>query len=124
MSLRNPLAKVKGLGASGEGSHHWWLQRLSALALIPLGLWFMFAIIRHLIDDYTTVTQWLAHPGIALATVLFSVFVFFHAHLGVQVVIEDYVHNEAVKMVCLLLSKAVLLVAGAASVFALLSLAL
>ena len=124
MSLRHPLARVKGAGPSGEGSHHWWLQRLSALALIPLGLWFMFAVIGHLDDDYSAVVQWLSHPGVALAAVLFSVFMFFHAHLGVQVVIEDYIHNEAVKMISLLISKAVLLVAGAASVFAILSLAL
>ena len=124
MSLRHPLARVKGAGPSGEGSHHWWLQRLSALALIPLGLWFMFAVIRHLDDDYLTVSQWLAHPGVALGAVLFSAFMFFHAHLGVQVVIEDYVHNEATKMACLLLSRTVMLVAGAASVFAILSLAL
>jgi len=124
MSLRHPLARAKGDGSSGEGSHHWWLQRLSALALIPLGLWFVFAVIGHLGDDYSAVVRWLSHPGVALAAVLFSVFMFFHAHLGVQVVIEDYIHNESVKIICLLVSKAVLLVAGAASVFAILSLAL
>jgi len=124
MNLRHPLARVKGLGASGEGSHHWWLQRVSALALVPLSFWFVFSILNHVGDGHAEVVAWVSHPGVALMLVLYLGFMFFHAQLGVQVVIEDYVHAEGPKMILLLLVKGVALVAGLASIFAVLRLAL
>ncbi len=124
MNLRHPLANAKGSGASGEGSHHWWLQRLTAVALIPLSLWFMFAVVSHIGDDYQTITTWVSHPGVAVFLILYLVFMFWHGQLGVQVIIEDYVHHEGTKLFLMLLIKAVLLLAGAASVFAILKLAL
>jgi succinate dehydrogenase / fumarate reductase membrane anchor subunit len=124
MSLKHPLAKVKGMGASGEGSHHWWLQRISALALIPLSLWFLFSVIGHIGDDYQTVINWMSHPCVAVLLILYLGFMFFHAQLGLQVVVEDYLHNEFVKLCILLSIKAIFLVAGVASVFAVLRIAL
>lgn len=124
MNLRHPLARVKGLGASGEGSHHWWLQRASALALIPLTLWFVFAVLNHIGDSHAEVVAWVSHPGVALMLILYFGFMFFHAQLGVQVVIEDYVHTEGLKLGLLLAVKAVALVAGLGSIFAVLRLAL
>lgn len=124
MRYRNPLAQVKGLGASGEGSHHWWIQRLTALALVPLSFWFVFSILNHISDDHASVVAWISQPGVAVMMILYLAFMFIHAQLGVQVVIEDYVHNERVKMVSLLAVKTVLLVAGVGSVFAVLRLAL
>ena len=124
MSLRHPLARVKGLGASGEGSHHWWLQRVSALALIPLTLWFVFSIIGHLGDGYADIVAWVAHPPIAVLLILYIGFMLFHGQLGMQVVFEDYVHNKSTKSVCILLTKAVFLLAGVASIFAIIKIAL
>ena len=124
MSLRHPLARVKGLGSSGEGSHHWGLQRVSAIALVPLTLWFLFAALGQVGSSHAEVTAWLSSPGVALLLVLFLGFMFYHASLGVQVVIEDYVHSETAKTVSLLLVKGVLLLAGAAAVFAVLRVAL
>ena len=120
MNLRNPLAKVKGLGASGEGSHHWWLQRVSAIALVPLSLWFVFSVINHIGDDYSAVTAWISQPSVALVLILYFGFMFFHAQLGIQVVIEDYVHSEPLKIISLLLVKAIAIVAGLAAILAVL----
>ena len=124
MNLRNPLARVKGLGASGEGSHHWWLQRVTALALVPLSLWFVFSIIGHIGDSHSEISAWMAQPSVALLLILYLCFMFFHAQLGVQVVIEDYVHSEPVKIVSLLFVKAIAIVAGLASILSVLRLAL
>ncbi len=124
MSLRHPLARVKGLGPSGEGSHHWWLQRLTALALIPLSIWFVFAVLGHIGDSHADILAWVSNPGVALMILLYLVFMFFHAQLGLQVVIEDYVHSEGLKLGVLLVMKAVLLLAAAGSIFAVLRVAI
>ena len=124
MSLRHPLARVKGLGASGEGSHHWWLQRLTALALVPLSIWFVFSVLAHIGDSHAEILMWVSSPGVALMLILYLVFMFFHAQLGLQVVIEDYVQGEGRRLCLLLIMKAVLLLAAAASVFAVLRVAI
>lgn len=124
MSLRAPLAKVKGLGASGEGSHHWWLQRMSALALIPLSFWFVFSMINHIGDSHESAIAWVSQPWVALLLVLYLLFLFFHAQLGMQVVIEDYVHSQTAKFIALMVVKGLTVVAGLAAVFAVLRLAL
>jgi succinate dehydrogenase / fumarate reductase membrane anchor subunit len=124
MSLRHPLAKVKGVGASGDGSHHWWLQRLSALALVPLSLWFLFAIVGHIDDDYQSIVNWISLPYVSVLLILYLGFMLFHGQLGIQVVLEDYVHTESVKFCLLMISKAVFLFAGVASIFAILKVSL
>lgn len=124
MNLRHPLARVKGLGASGEGSHHWWAQRLSALALIPLSLWFVFSVVSHIGDSHGEVLAWVATPSVAVMLVLFIGFMLYHAQLGVQVVIEDYVHSEPVKVLLLLAIKGLALVLGLGGIFAILRVAL
>jgi succinate dehydrogenase / fumarate reductase membrane anchor subunit len=123
-NLRTPLARVKGLGASGEGSHHWWVQRVTAIALAPLSLWFVFAMMSHVGDSHEVAIAWISHPGVAVLLVLYLGFMFFHAQLGLQVVIEDYVHNETIKLVFMLLMKGLCLLAGLASIFAVLRVAL
>ena len=123
-NLRTPLARVKGLGASGEGAHHWWVQRVSAVALIPLSLWFVFAMMNHVGDSHEAAIAWISHPGIAVMLVLYLGFMFFHAQLGLQVVIEDYVHNEPVKLVSMMLMKGLCLLAGLGAIFAVLRIAL
>lgn len=102
MSLRTPLGKVRGLGSAKDGTHHWWMQRLTALALIPLSLWFVGAIIGLHDESHDYVIEWLASP-IHTALLLSLIFaVFYHAQLGLQVVIEDYVHVEWVKLTTLI----------------------
>ena len=124
MNIRHPLARAKGLGASGEGAHHWWLQRVSALALVPLTLWFVWAILIHIGAEHNAATAWIAQPEVALLLILYLLFTFFHAQLGLQVVIEDYISSEGVRMIILLVMKAVNLLAAAAALFSVLRIAL
>ncbi len=124
MSLRHPLARVKGLGASGEGSHHWKAQRLSAIALIPLTIWFVFSIIGHVGGSYPEVVNWISNPFVALMLVLLLGFMVYHAQLGVQVVIEDYIHMESLKLILVIAVKGMALLLGLAGVFAILRVAL
>jgi succinate dehydrogenase / fumarate reductase membrane anchor subunit len=96
--LRSPLGRARGLGSARAGSHHWWAQRLTAIALVPLTLWFIFSAIRLAGAPHAVVIDWLASPmtmGLMLALIVAT---FHHLQLGVQVVIEDYVHDERIKM--------------------------
>jgi succinate dehydrogenase / fumarate reductase membrane anchor subunit len=103
---RTALARVRGLGAAREGVGHWWAQRVSALLLIPLVLWFVTALLAHVGADQAAVAAWLGQPvTYGLMLVLLGA-VFWHAALGLQVVIEDYVHGAAAKLLLILLSKA------------------
>jgi succinate dehydrogenase / fumarate reductase membrane anchor subunit len=123
MSLRSPLSQARGLGSAKDGVHHWWMQRLTAMALIPLSLWFVFSIARYHIADYTTMILWLHNPYAAIALVLYFAALFYHSALGVQVVIEDYIANEGLKLVSLVLMKFAHFALGAASIFAVLKIA-
>ncbi len=124
MNLRHPLARVKNLGASGEGSHHWWLQRLSAMGLIPLSLWFVFAVIDHIDDTYSEVTEWISSPSVAVMLLLLIGFMVYHAQLGVQVVIEDYVHSESLKLLLTIIVKGIAVFSGMGGIFAILQVAI
>jgi succinate dehydrogenase / fumarate reductase membrane anchor subunit len=123
MSLRSPLGQARGLGSAKDGVGHWWVQRLTALALIPLSLWFVYSLARFPLSDYATMIAWIKSPLVAVALVLFFVSMFWHAALGVQVVVEDYVGNEGVKLLSIVLAKFALYALGAASVFAVLKIA-
>jgi succinate dehydrogenase / fumarate reductase membrane anchor subunit len=91
MSLRSPLGRVLGLGAAKNGVHHWWVQRVSAVGLVFLGLWFVISLLCLGQLDYDTARAWLASPVNAALLVLLVVTSFYHSQLGVQVVLEDYV---------------------------------
>ena len=110
MSLRSPLGRVRGLGSAKDGTGHWWAQRLSAIALIPLTLWFCASVIALSGADYTAVAAWAGSPVVAGLLILLIAATFYHAYLGLQVVIEDYVHRELVKIAGLLLVKAAAIV--------------
>ena len=112
MSLRSPLAHARGLGSAKEGIHHWWSQRLTALALIPLGLWFIYSLVVMTGANYTTVIAWLANPLNAVLMLLFIISLYYHAALGLQVVIEDYTKSEWQKIAFLILVKFIALLAG------------
>ncbi|HTY49575.1 MAG TPA: succinate dehydrogenase, hydrophobic membrane anchor protein [Steroidobacteraceae bacterium] len=123
MSLRTPLAQVRGLGAAGEGVHHWWAQRVTAVALVPLAAWFLVSLLTLPALDYATVSAWLHGIWSATLMVLFVACAAWHSRLGVQVVIEDYVHDCGLKATALVLSVFVHVVVALAGVFAVLRVA-
>ncbi|NIA68244.1 succinate dehydrogenase, hydrophobic membrane anchor protein [Pelagibius litoralis] len=110
MSLRSPLGRVRGLGSAKDGTGHWWAQRLTALALIPLTVWFCVAVVSLSGADHAAVAAWAGSPLVAGLLILLIAATFYHAYLGVQVVIEDYVHSEMFKIAGLLLAKAAAIV--------------
>jgi len=97
MSLRTPLGQVRGLGAAKDGTQHWWLQRLTAIALVPLTIWFVISLLQVFGMSRPQVAQWIRSPSTAAPMALFLVAAFWHLKLGLQVVIEDYVHHEGWK---------------------------
>jgi succinate dehydrogenase / fumarate reductase membrane anchor subunit len=103
-SLRSPLGRARGLGSAKQGLHHWWAQRVTALALVPLALWFAISVAR-LASGRTDFDLWLLSPLNAAALVLFIVVGFHHGVLGMQVVLEDYVSGHGARTVSILLVK-------------------
>jgi succinate dehydrogenase / fumarate reductase membrane anchor subunit len=122
--LRSALGVVLGLGAAGEGVGHWWAQRLSALMLVPLSAWFVVALVRLPLADYAAVTIWIASGWNPVWLGLLLLALCWHSRLGVQVVIEDYVHRPAVKFAGLLCNSALHLLMLSGGLYALLRLAL
>ena len=92
-NMRTPLARAMGLGSAKEGVGAWWAERVSAVALVPLTLWFAASIIAHTGSDYATFIVWLRMPLTAILMILLLIALFYHTALGLQVVIEDYVHS-------------------------------
>jgi succinate dehydrogenase / fumarate reductase, membrane anchor subunit len=98
MSIRTPLGRVRGLGTAKDGTHHWWLQRLTAIALVPLTIWFVIVLLTHLGMSRAELARWMRTPATATPLALFLIVGFWHLKLGLQVVIEDYVHHEGWKI--------------------------
>jgi len=121
--LRTPLGRALGLGSAKEGVGHWWAQRVSAVALVPLGLWFCISLISLAGADRATLASWLHGPVAAVLMILTIGAVFYHAALGLQVVIEDYAPNEATKIASIVLVKLAALLLGVAGIYAVLKLA-
>ena len=99
MDYRSPLAKVRGLGSAKAGTSHWWMQRVTAVALIPLSFWLIIFLDLSLNAPYQEMIEWLALPLNTLGMVAWVLAVFYHAALGLQVVIEDYIAAEGIKIV-------------------------
>jgi succinate dehydrogenase / fumarate reductase membrane anchor subunit len=98
MALQTPIAKARGLGSAREGVGHWTLQRLTAIANVPLVLWFVFSAMALAGSTYAEVAAWLSSPLSATLMILLVASTFYHARLGLQVVIEDYVHHEGIRI--------------------------
>jgi succinate dehydrogenase / fumarate reductase, membrane anchor subunit len=124
MSLRSPLGRVLGRGSAKEGVHHWWLQRLTSIALVPLSIGFVASLLRLPVLDYTTLVAWMRQSGTALGLILFVLVAARHSQLGVRVVIEDYVHTDGLKALALVLIDFTHVLIAAAAVFAVLKVAL
>jgi len=122
-SLRSPLGRARGLGSAKDGTHHWWAQRVTAIALIPLSLWFVASIVRLAGAPLIDLQAWAASPVVAVLLLILVVATFQHARLGMQVVVEDYVHHEGVKIAALLAINGASLLFGAISAFSVLKLA-
>ena len=122
MSLRTPMSKVLGRGSAGEGVGHWWMQRVTAVALLPLTTWFVISILGQSLQSYDAMRGWLGQPWVAVLTTLLVFTLALHSKLGVQVVIEDYVHGKAAKTTLLLLSTFIHVMAAVAGIYAILRL--
>lgn len=118
MGLRTPLGRVLGHGAAHSGTGHWWSQRLSAVALVLLGAWFLVSMLLLPGSSFETVHAWLARPLNAVLAILFAATMAWHSSLGVQVVIEDYVHRPLVRIVSLILSRFAHVLLAAAALLA------
>lgn len=105
MSMQSPLGRVRGLGAAKEGPAHWWAQKISALALIPLSLWFVIAVIGLIGADHDAFRAFLGNPGNATMMILTVLVACWHGAIGVQVVAEDYIHHEGYKLLVILGTK-------------------
>jgi succinate dehydrogenase / fumarate reductase, membrane anchor subunit len=123
VSLRSPLGRVLGLGSAKDGTGHWWAQRVSAVALIPLTLWFMLSLLKLPALDYATVRAWLSFPMSGFLAVLLVAVSAYHSDLGTTEVIEDYVHSPGMKLLSLLLLRFVHVLVGGAGIFAIMRVA-
>ena len=121
--MQSPLGRVRGLGSAKDGTGHWWAQRITAVALVPLSLWFVISVVALLGADHATFKAWLGTPGNATMMVLLLIATFYHAQLGLQVVIEDYVHGEAVKLASLIGIKLAAVILGVFAIVAVLNVA-
>lgn len=122
--LKSPAARAQGLGSAKSGTHHWIAQRITAVGNLILGLWFLCAMICNAPMTYTDAVLWVSEPLNAVFMILFVITTFYHAVLGSQVVIEDYVHNEAFKIIKLLGQRLVFFAMGVACIFSVLQVAL
>ena len=123
MSIRTPLGRVRGLGSAKNGTAHWWMQRLTAIALVPLGIWLMASVVALVGADRTAVVAWLARPVPAILMILMLTAGYYHLKLGLQVVIEDYVKTESLKLILQVLVTFACVGLGFACVFAVLKIA-
>lgn len=121
--MRTPLSRVRGLGSAREGTGHFWMQRLTAVANVPLTLFFLGLLIAITGADYAATRAALANPFVALILLAGLASVLYHMRLGMQIVIEDYVHGEGAKLALLMLNTFFSAGVGIVSAFALLKLA-
>ena len=117
---RTPLARARGLGSAKEGVHHWWAQRLTAVALVPLLLWFVWSVGAMPDLSYDSATAWVAEPWHAVLLLILVPVVSYHSYLGVTVVIEDYVRPDGAKLALIVLLRFVAVFFGFAAVVAIL----
>ena len=121
---RTYLGRAKGLGAAGSGVHHWWAERVTSVALIPLTLWFVFSVVFMAGHTQPEIAQWVSHPLVAVLLIALILTSFHHTQLGLQVVLEDYVHDEGQRVIANLAMRAAVYFFGLLALLAVLKLAI
>jgi succinate dehydrogenase / fumarate reductase membrane anchor subunit len=119
--LRTPLARARGLGSAKAGVHHWWAQRLTAIALIPLVVWFAISLVMMSGAEYEVVRAWIGSPVVMVLLILTIAVGLHHAQLGIQVVIEDYVHSDGLKLALIVVVRFLAVFVGLAAIVAILN---
>lgn len=122
-NFRTPLSRVKGLGSAKEGTEHFWTQRLTAIALIPLVVWLAFSVASLSSMDYVAIREWLSVPFNAILMILFIITGFFHARLGLQVVIEDYIGSHGPRTIAIIAVTFIAAALGVTGVFSVMRIA-
>ena len=123
MSMETPLGRVRGLGASGEGAHHWWHERLTSISSLLLCVWLAVSLVRLPALDHATITEWLREPLAAVPMLLLIVSTFWHAKMGLQVIVEDYVHEEGGKLFWIVLINFAAVLGASLALFSVLKIA-
>ena len=123
-ALRSPIKRVRGYGSAHDGTHHFWVQRLTALALVPLLIWLVWSVASLAGTSHAEFTAWVARPLNAVLLVIALVALFWHSMLGLQIVIEDYLHHAPTKLAVLIILKFAHLGLGVAAVYAVLRIGL
>ena len=118
--LRTPLARARGLGSARAGVHHWWAQRITAIALIPLVVWFAISLVMMSGADYGAVRAWIGSPMVMVLLILTIAVGLHHGQLGLQVVIEDYVHGDGSKLALIVAVRFIAVLFGLAAIVAIL----
>ena len=118
--LRTPLSRARGLGSAKAGVHHWWAQRITAVAMIPLVAWFAISLIMMSGADYAVVRAWIGSPVVMVLLTLTIVIGLHHGQLGMQEVVEDYVHGEGMKLALIVLLRFIAVFFGLAAIVAIL----
>jgi succinate dehydrogenase / fumarate reductase membrane anchor subunit len=121
--MRSQLGRVRGLGSAKSGMGHWWSQRLTAIALVPLSLWFIFSVIHLAGLPHAAMLHWAGRPVNSVLLMCLVISMFYHMQLGLQVVIEDYIHTDRTKLVSMLAMKGLTTVLALASIMSVLKLA-
>lgn len=122
--LRSQLGRVRGLGSAKSGTGHWWAERITSVALVPLTLWFVFVALHLVGSSRMDVAHWAAHPVNATLMLALIFATFHHTQLGLQVVIEDYIHSDTTRMASLLAMKAGCFLLGTVAAVSVLKLAI
>ena len=123
MRMETPLSRVRGHGSARSGAHHWWLERLTSIATLVLFVWLIVSVLRLPSLDHKAVTSWLSDPLAAVPMLLLIVATFWHLKLGLQVVLEDYVHEEGMKLFSIVLLNFFVIAGGALALFSVLKIA-
>ena len=124
MDLRTPIARARGLGSAKDGTRHWWMQRITAIALIPLSVWLVGSLVAIGAADHAQTVHWIRSPAVSIALLLTIAALFHHAQLGMQVIIKDYVHAEWKKLTALIAVKLLAITIAATAAFSVLKISL